>query len=486
LVLCFGLLALVIAVPLGAVAAYGTAGGLANYLNVDLRGFRIAPQAVLAQVVTALLIPLLAAAIPVFAGTRISVREAINDYGVRNGHFGRSWIDRAVERVHFLSRPTLLSLRNTFRRKGRLVLTLSTLTLGGAIFIAVFNLWRTCFVMLDEIQGYFMADINVDFSQPYRMDELERLTVGIPEINGIEGWGWNEAEILTDDQVKSDLIGIIAPPSNSMLIQPILKEGRWLAPDDENAIVIGPHLLAKRPDLKVGDDVVIEINRLKTTWHIVGIYKITGNIDPPVVYTNAEILDRYQEEAGMISSLRVITTHNDAETQQRASKALEEAFSQANIQVTQILLGTDWYIQQSSTFNVLIYFLLVMAVLIALVGGLGLTGTMSMNVLERTREIGILRAVGASNGAILRMVITEGVMVGLISWLLALALSLPLTRLLDVGVGSAIFKQTMSFVLGWNGTVYWLGGVIILSTLASALPALRAVRLTVRDVLAYE
>ena len=188
----------------------------------------------------------------------------------------------------------------------------------------------------------------------------------------------------------------------------------------------------------------------------------------------------------MVSSLRVITTHNDAETQQRASKALEEAFSQANIQVTYILLGTDWYVQQSSTFNVLIYFLLVMAVLIALVGGLGLTGTMSMNVLERTREIGVLRAVGASNGAILRMVITEGVMVGLISWLLALALSLPLTRLLDVGVGSAIFKQTMSFVLGWNGTVYWLGGVVVLSTLASALPALRAVRSTVRDVLAYE
>jgi putative ABC transport system permease protein len=211
-----------------------------------------------------------------------------------------------------------------------------------------------------------------------------------------------------------------------------------------------------------------------------------GNTTPPIVYTNAEILDRFQKEPGMVSSLRVITEPHDAPTQRRVAKALEEALGAADVRISQMLLGVDWKAQQASTFNVLIYFLLVMAVLIALVGGLGLTGTMSMNVLERTREIGVLRAVGAPNGAILRMVVAEGVTVGLLSWLLALVISFPLTRILDVGVGSALFKQTLDFAFGLNGMAIWLAGVLVLSALASALPALRAVRLTVRDVLAYE
>jgi putative ABC transport system permease protein len=120
------------------------------------------------------------------------------------------------------------------------------------------------------------------------------------------------------------------------------------------------------------------------------------------------------------------------------------------------------------------------------VGGLGLTGMMSLNVMERTREIGVLRAVGASDGSLLRMVIVEGVIVGLISWVLALGLSFPLTLALDASVGRVMFQEVMTFAVGWQGLSYWLIGVLILAAVASALPAWRAVRLTVRDVLAYE
>jgi putative ABC transport system permease protein len=165
---------------------------------------------------------------------------------------------------------------------------------------------------------------------------------------------------------------------------------------------------------------------------------------------------------------------------------LEKAFNRESVPFTQLQLSTDWFAQQSSAFDMMVYFLLVMAVLIAIVGGLGLTGMMSMNVLERTREIGVLRAVGASDGSVLRMVIVEGVIIGVISWALALVLSFPLTLALDAGVGQAMFKEAFTYVVGWQGMTYWLIGVLTLGALASALPAWRAVRLTVRDVLAYE
>ena len=170
----------------------------------------------------------------------------------------------------------------------------------------------------------------------------------------------------------------------------------------------------------------------------------------------------------------------------QVATALEARFKQAGIPVGQLTLGEEWRKGQAATLDVFVYFLLVMAAMIAVVGGLGLTGTMSMNVLERTREIGVLRAIGASNGSVMRVVLVEGLLIGLISWVLAILLSFPVTLALDSGVGAAMFKSPLKFAFGWSGLVNWLAGVLVLAVLASIVPALRAVRLTVRDVLAYE
>jgi putative ABC transport system permease protein len=117
---------------------------------------------------------------------------------------------------------------------------------------------------------------------------------------------------------------------------------------------------------------------------------------------------------------------------------------------------------------------------------LGLAGTMSINVLERTREIGVMRAIGASNGNIQGIVIVEGMVVGLLSWAISIFFSLPITYILCYGVGIALLTTPMKAVYGVTGIVMWLIVTIVIATIASALPARRASRLTVRDTLAYE
>jgi putative ABC transport system permease protein len=486
-ILAYGLLALLIAVPLSAFAAYAACGGMSRMINISLGSFRLIPQAVLIQAITALIVPLAAAAVPVLIGTRIPVRDAIDDYGVKNGHFGHSLIDRLVEKVRFFSRPVLLSLRNTFRRKGRIALTLAALTLGGAIFIAVFNLWGSFGVMLDKNMGYSLTDINVYLSEPYPADDIEQLILDVPGVTGVESWGHTEAQILSDDGSESKPISITAPPADSSLIQPIITEGRWLEPGDEDGLVIGNHLLDVRPDLGLGDKVVIDIAGKETAWTIVGVFKLTGNTSPPPVYTTNENLDKYMPEPGTTISVRITTTVSDADTQLAVSKALETAFNQNDIKFNQMVLASDWAAQQASSVNVIIYFLLVMAVLIAIVGGIGLAGMMGMNVLERTREIGVLRAVGARSGSVMRMVVLEGVIIGFLSWLLALVFSLPLTLVLNYGVGQALFNQNLGFfVVDWQGVAGWIAGSLAVASLASLVPAARATRLTIRDVLAYE
>jgi putative ABC transport system permease protein len=87
MVLVFGFLSLVVAVPLGALAAYAFTGYMAGLINFDLAGFRIPPQALALEVAVGLIVPLLAALYPIFAGARVTVREAISTYGLSKGLF---------------------------------------------------------------------------------------------------------------------------------------------------------------------------------------------------------------------------------------------------------------------------------------------------------------------------------------------------------------------------------------------------------------
>jgi putative ABC transport system permease protein len=127
-----------------------------------------------------------------------------------------------------------------------------------------------------------------------------------------------------------------------------------------------------------------------------------------------------------------------------------------------------------------------MAVLIAIVGSIGLTGTMSLNVLERTREIGILRAIGASDKAVMRLVMVEGLLIGMMSWLFGVLLAFPIGTLMANAINLALFGALADLTFTPVGVILWLLVVIILSVLASVGPARNATRLTIREVLAYE
>jgi putative ABC transport system permease protein len=97
-----------------------------------------------------------------------------------------------------------------------------------------------------------------------------------------------------------------------------------------------------------------------------------------------------------------------------------------------------------------------------------------------------MRAVGASNGAVRRIVLTEGITIGLLSAVFAILFSFPLSQGLCALVGEAIFQLPLSYVISVNGIIMWLIIVVVLSAISSFLPAYNASRLTVREILAYE
>jgi putative ABC transport system permease protein len=168
------------------------------------------------------------------------------------------------------------------------------------------------------------------------------------------------------------------------------------------------------------------------------------------------------------------------------SNALEDHLERTGLRVTMVSTIQNERAEAEVAFDAIVSLLLVMAVLLALVGGLGLMGTMSINVLERTREIGVLRAIGAPNRGVAQVFILEGIAIGLLSWLMGSLLAIPMSQGLNQALGGAMMGTSLTYSYSLPGLWLWLVLVICLSALASFIPARNASRLTVREVLAYE
>jgi len=487
LILVFSGLAALVAMPLAPQVAFQQIIPLAHQINFIFYGHRIVPQALLLQIMIALLVPQLAAIIPIWQGVRISVQEALS--GISQSHPPkRGWFDRLLSRTRRLSRPVLIAIRNTFRSKGRLVLTLATLSLGGAIFIASFNVQVSMNDYIDKISRYFLADVNLTLDRPYRTDEVQRLLRQVPGVSRVEGWGSARSELILADGSAGETVQLLAPPVDSQLVEPIMLKGRWLIPGDENAIGLNERFMNRYPDLEIGDTIRLRVNGEDSDWVVVGFFQLAGQSSGYLAYANYEYLSRIINLSNQAITFRIVSSQKDMtqEQQEALGREIESHLRKRSIRIVDITAGQFLSTTAASGFSTLTAFMLFLAGLTALVGSIGLAGTMSMNVLERTREIGVMRAIGASNRILIKMVLTEGILIGMLSWLIGSLLAFPISRLLTDSVSLAIFGMTSALSFTTTGFLLWLVAVVVLSILASLLPARNAARLTIREVLAYE
>jgi putative ABC transport system permease protein len=440
----------------------------------------------LLQVAVGLVMPVVVALFPIVSGTRISVYDAIYQQGL-TGDRDEGGLDALLSKVRNLHPPVMLSLRNTFRKKARLAFTLVTLTLAGAMFMSVFSTRASLTGQINQIARYVAFDASLDVTPGLTRTVVEREAMRIPGVAVAEGWMSGSAILMRLDGSEGDEIQIVGLPYDSATIDPLLLDGRWLRADDTNGVVVNDDFRERQPEAQVGSEITVKIADQERAYQVVGT--TSKHLSGPRVYMTYDTFSKATGRANQADVVRVRldpAVISSPAAQKRLAMELEKHFRDAGLSKSSSQTQSEIFGRFTGPFDIILMVLVIMAGLLAVVGGLSLAGTMGMNVMERTREIGVLRAVGANNQAVRQVVVIEGVVVGLISWLLAVAVSGPAGVALAGAVVYAVFKAPVNFRYSFEGLAMWLVIIVLIGIFSSLTPARKAAQLTVREVLDYE
>ncbi len=349
-------------------------------------------------------------------------------------------------------------MRNTFRRKGRVVLTEITLILAGVVFVMVRvppRRSRTRSIISPISLG---LKVLINFQQPLRSDEVTAVIAAQPNIDKVEMQLFQTSTAFKDKEAEKgeDIFINAVRPESTLLKLPVVA-GRWLLPDDEHAVVLEPRSSRQTgcDDRRQSLDQPGRQHAPKRNGPSSARYSISA-ICSARVYVPLPV---YQREVGLVgrSTSAWLSTHArrrrdpTAASRSQLRDTLECARSARRQHYRR---RKQIRAENENNFGIITTMLLTMSALIAAVGAIGLAGTLSINVLERRREIGVMRAIGASSLTIAGIFIGEGLLLGLIAWVIAIPLSMPVGQVFATVIGQVIqVRRHLSVLVEWRAAV---------------------------------
>ena len=533
MVAVMGALANTIAIPIAAIAGHSYAELTASMLNFELSGLPIPLWALALPALVGILFPMIVAVIPIQRGVRLTVSEALRDQGIDEQAGSSASLDRLARLSIKLPRPLVLSIRNTLRRRGRLAVTLLMLAAGGALYIGSLNLRASIVRTVDSWFDEIPQDVTVSLAEPYPADELEQIVRRMPGVEWVEVWGDTQVALDLGEGIRGDGFRLLASPDDSQITQYSVLSGRWLDPESSRGTDVNSsparELVVNRKwthdvaPVAVDDVLTLWIDGQTSSWRIVGIVESSRLV--PLAYTTNESLQLVSESGDRASRVLIgvdpsnegFQSHIEMVRQRDAKSGFETSMAhKKHSQVAStsgglgldpksvladsprlfevMLLGAGIQVASSRATQtvrtavedhmvMVVNLLWAMSLLVIVVGGFGLATTMSLTVLERTKEIGILRSIGASHGSIFSIVLVEAVVIAIASWIIAVPMSLPMSYLLGSAFGRIMFQTPIQFGAAPAAAALWLGFAVLLATAAAFWPAFRAARLTPREAL---
>jgi putative ABC transport system permease protein len=492
----YSLLATLPALTLGLYVGNHLAGALAPQIPLTLGPFAVAPWIVALSLAVGLGAPLLSALVPLWNGTRMTVREALSAYGIGVGQ-GRSILARLGGRFTWVSQTTWLGLRGLFRRRWRAALSLTTFSLAAACFLTVQTATTSVNDTISAVRAQLAADMTVDFHDATTYSLLADRLNALPNVAGIERSGG------TNVSTSWGTLQVSGYEPDTQLYHYQLTSGRWLQDSDTNVVLLSD-AAARKTGLHAGDSLTLTNNHgsnTQLTLTVVGTIKqsidVLGWIGAAVLPVNT----LYELRGTPAAQAATTTEQIIIGARDRSLAAVNQLAAQVSAIVNPDGASTDdpgYYSGDGGTVDtfheyttrrqgdayVLYYLLYALALVVGVVGVLGLANALVASVLERRREIGLLRAMGASGRRVAQVFWVESLALGAIAWGAGAVIGLPLAYAFVQMFAAQVMP--VDFYLDPLAFAVMLAAVLVIATLASIVPSWQASRVRIGEILRYE
>jgi putative ABC transport system permease protein len=523
---------------LGVFLARGLSRLMELMINQDLTGIQVPQESILTGILVGLFAAIIAAAIPAIQAGRISPLEALRIRGnIKEGWFvQRGWIIGILllalstiiliwnpfpydvqfrmgsivvfslfiggtliipgsvsiwERVlrpliQFLYRSSgRIGSSNIKRAKLRTTLTVAALMIGVAMIIIVWVMTGSFKGDLDEwLEGYIGGDLYVTSSLPIGRDVWKKLEA-VPGVAGATPVRYFEIKWQPEPAVEEDLVYMAVDPysynqvTSFVFSEYLADEGTALGELAAGDSVFISSVLAEKYTLQPGDEISLITKTGPREFRIAAV--VVDYYNQGMVINGSWVdMNRYFRLKDANAFLVRVDEGYDAQFVQDQIEDRYGKIERLVVASNQSLLTrvTALLNQAFGMFDVL-------ALIALFVGFLGIMNTLTMNIMERTQEIGMLRSVGMTRSQVIFMVLAESAQIGLIGGIFGVVFGVILARIFMLAM-TAMSGYKLDFILPPDRILIALVIALVVSQVAALLPAARAARLGILEAIHYE
>lgn len=455
----FGSIVFLTSVPLSGAISFYFSKFIVQELNIGKVEFTYSLKVLVLTLILSFIVPMLAASYPIQKVLKIPVIRGLKN---TSRPFVKQKKKHSKRYFHF----RFLSIRNAMIKKGQLLTNVLMLSFGGAIIIACIALNNSLLLTLKDMNQFLNYDREWSIQTSLPKEELIH---SLEEINGVEqaeAWTIRNAIISQSSSKHNVLLNSV--PAQTDFIHPEILEGHWLDKQVPNSIVISSDLSQSLGNIKTGDSLTIQIGNEEKQWKIAGIVK--SQLKGPTIYMSQTDYIQW------LNNERINRLLIKQDSKSDVQNKVENWFNDNDITIEASDKVEDINSRPEEVIKLIIYSLLFVGILISSVGVLNMTTAMSINVLERKQEIGIIRSLGGSKGKIYQLFIGEGIFIAGMSWVFSVIISYPLHAYLSERIGSILLNSPLHSGMSLNGSLLWLGFSILIGIFASFFPARIAAR----------
>jgi putative ABC transport system permease protein len=469
-----------LALPFAIKAGYAVCRVIAAMLNFDILTTALPWHIYAALILAGGLLPVLAAAWPVRRWSGVAVRDALENYGAKS----RTRQGTILKRLPIpLPVTTRVGVRNALRNPARFALGTVTIAIGALVFMLAMNMRSSVLNTAETEEATVLYDISISFEEDTRMDEVNWM-INFPTVTRLEMWPATRATTVGASEFEQLDIPVLGIPADTWAVKPNLVEGRWLSDANPNGVVATHRMMKRLPGLTVGDLIPLQFGERVIEVELVGVEKRFGPASLRMP------LSGYFAMTGATPGLgRVLFLDLNEDAGPKSAEfipLLESHLPMTSLKVSQISTSRLAARVIRGHLDVIVVMLGFVAALILSVSALGMASGTSTSVIERTRELGVLRAIGATPATVFGILTVEAMVVALSGCLLALLLANPLSERLEYLFGSGIVEYPFDHRFSFGGLAICVALMVVLAVAATLGPARLVTRGAVRTAVNYE